>query len=1200
MSRCLGIALTLLLLLLLAGCPRLAGPDAGTDAAGDVMDRDFPDGARDVGDGGIDARARPEVVATSPVDGASNVPTDTALAVAFSVPMREGEGALVLRSDEGLVALDALAWGSSGSTLTTRPSAPLAPGAQMTLTVAGFVDREGTPLAEDVVIRFTTEDRVRPTIVRTDPEEGDLAPAALSIIEIETSEPLRIDRGSATLRGPGSPSLGAPTFTDRVTRFSVRGLAPNAAYELSLSGFVDGAGNPLDTTALGADARLDFTTGPDETAPVVTGSSPTEGQLDVEVALLSRILITFSEPMDTARGTLSLSVDGRLPVPVVPSFDAEGDRLTVDVTGLLDARAPHRLTLDGLVDVAGNPLDGSVLLLDGALDFTTGRDSFAPFVAYLEPNEGDLAVRADTERILVTFSEAMPPELDRVALTGDGRTVILEGTWSAGNTILTLPAPMLQGGRRYDLDFRGFADPGGTPLDLAHPYLGDGIGTFALVAPTGERCGDALTEDQAMGLPGGGYEWTLAPGSASAADGSMPCDVDGHSPDAVIRYRKRAEGTILHVVVVGASASVIDAEIYRDACRPSAPSADAARLRCMPERARWEQWLEVGAGDYFVWVATEAGAVFRGATITVEEVATARVGENCSSPHDEASPLYTPPAFEGDFHTWLFPGGWADAPDRGVMPRDAVGALSCLPTGVALGHDGVIHFEKRSSTSVVTVRATLPAASGTAGGIEVTRGCDPAASGYAPLACWSYGGSALTTEDTFAGPAGPLSVWVVERSTSIAGISFSDLPEARIQIAEIEPGPGDSCATAIPVTPGVVNAITARSPHRAFVPSCLVSGMPSGGVTWFRYTPTERLGVVVSDAPSLAAVVDASTGEVLRCGDDAGDVLPVFAEVGRDVCLALTSSASITELSIDEIPYRGISGRSTVVPMARPAGAPITPTLSPLGWMEAHAGRLYRGGSSVFSGPEIGGTYDWFVPGTMCRHAGVSRPDGLYCLSERTTVTEPRLYRVVDGAGVPLLSPVPIDVPDGTYPSGRRLGAITWDGSRFIAGTAAESVLLTTTTPTSYYAIALDGTVELLGHNDHLFDVAGIAADATFLYVSGRVGMLEGIYRLRRDALSDSAQVPVELEVGIDLFADDGTIAIDSSALAHTLYYRTVNAPRSDVRVIVEPGATPTFRGILWRAPTTGQESALGWDEDGERLLLLDGSTAEPRWIVLE
>lgn len=1206
--------------LVLAGCggPGPDGPDGG---GGGDDDGGADDGARDGGDS-----VAPRVVATTPADGATLVPVDTALSIAFSEPMDVGAGTLTAETDDGPVALSAPTWNDDGTTLTIAPAEALAPGAEVTVTVdASFRDLAGNALEPELTFTFATEDATAPTIVRATPVEGATVSTALDRIEIELSEPMAIALGRARLVGPGAPTLGAVSWLDRVASWSVTGLLAESSYELVLEGFTDVAGNALDASSLGTDGALDFTTGDDTIAPVVIGSAPNEGQLDVDVGLITRVELTFSEPMDTALGALSLEVDGTS-VPLTATWDRDGRRVLADVSGRLAIGAAHRVVLSGFADLAGNALDGTVRLGDGVLDFTTGADRFVPFVAWTVPADGDLAAPAATDRVSVVFSEAMDTSRTTATLRGDGRDVVLSGTWSAGDTVLTLDAPMLQGGRSYTIDLAGFTDAGGTPIDPTHPYLADGIASFGLAAPTGERCGDSLTQDQAT-VAAGVTTWTLAPDSVIYADGSSPCDPDGHSADAVVRYRKTTPassasgGRALHIRVQGATSADLDVDVLRDACRPTASTASAARLRCMPDRNVWETWLDVGAGDYFIWVAQEEGAPFLGATVTVEEVAAVREGESCDAPFTTTTgaAIYTAPATSGAPHRWEVPLAYASAPDRGVSPTGA-GAFEC--SDLPMGHDAVIRFEKSTDTSLVTVRVALPSAPSSEDRdtvVEVARGCDPVAPGYDALQCVHHTGPATTREWTIDGPAGPLSTWIAgQRTFPLPRGEWSEQSLATIEVTELEPGPGDTCATAIPLTAGTTNLVSATRPFRAHAPSCL----PSGGVTWFRYTPTQGLGVLRANGATNGAVLDRASGAPLRCSaDDVTAGLPVFGVAGQEVCIALSSSATVTQITIEEIPYSGVRGIESAHDLVVPTGVSSPGTQS---WMAVLGDRLFRSGPGRIQVVPTGGgalAQQSYTGLTSDGGGAVARPDGLYVLSSSNSATSgPRLFRVTDAAGAFLETPVALEVlPTGfSYPD-RAFDALAWDGTRFLAATGqatSANTNPTCCTPVYFYAIPADGSAPVeIGTNDIIDDVSAIAADATYLYVIGRIstGTIvddvshydEALFRLRRDQLGDPAQAPVVLVNGYDFGNDNGAVYVDDTGDADVLYVQlsgnTSSGHGSNVLVVIDPDAdAPRWVGPLWRAPSRTASPGLAYDGSIPALWLLEPSTNPDRWIRLD
>ncbi|AKF09107.1 hemagglutinin protein [Sandaracinus amylolyticus] len=1175
----------------------------------------------------------PAVIATTPSHGASGVRTDTTIAIAFSEPMDVSGGAIGAASDDGAIDLGDGAWNDERTVVTFMPVDALPTGTTITVTVGStFRDEAGNSLAPAHSFEFETDDAVAPTIVRTAPAEGATGvDAALATIEVETSEPMRVAAGRARLEGPGEPTLSAVSWTDRVARWTVSGLEPSSSYELVLDGFEDVAGNPLDTSALGDDGRLDFATGADTRAPVVIESTPREAQLDVDVGLVSRVAITFSEPMDEGAGAFALEV-GATATELEVVWDRGGRRAVLDVAGRLTSAAPHRVTMSGLRDRAGNALDGATYLVDGALDFTTGSDLFVPFVAFTSPEEASTAP-GGLLSIVVVFSEAMDTSTTTAPLTGDGTTTTLSGTWSSGDTVLTLTSPGLQAGRAYGLDLRAFRDAGGTLVDAAHAYLGDGIANFTLAPPTGEGCGNALTNEEATSSGAGFVEWVI-PAGATSADGSAPCDLDGHGPDVLVRYRKStaasdAGGSALHIVVTPATSTHwLDVDVLANDCRTEPAYADASRARCFTGRRSWETWLDVGPGDYFVWVARDGANTFDGATVRVEEVPTVRAGESCEAPLDatNAGAMYTAPTRDGAPHRWTLPAGYAISPDRGALPEGPLGALACSPDG-ARGQDAVITYEKQTATSLLNVRVTTGDPTARLG-FELVRGCNPGVAEV--LACELVDQTPLEREWTFDGPAGPLAAWLVSqrRFALPTGTTSSDpnanwplMPQATVEITEFEPQPGDSCATAIPLTAGT-NVVSANRPWRAYVPACL----ETGGVTWFRYTPAQGLAVVRTNGPTTGAVVDRASGEVLRCSaQDETTVgtpgLPVFGEVGREVCIALSSSSGVTQITVDEIPYDGPRGIETTYPVELASGVSVLTG----GWMAVMDDDVFRAGLSgriqrlSTSGGVVTQTMITGATTTTVGGGAVARPEGLYVITTNNTATNaPRVFRVTDATGAFLATPVALDAPpeDFRYPAAP-LGAITWDGTQFIVATTHRTSSQAPMTrdgccdPTTYYTIpATGGAPVAIGSNATIVDVNGIAADATYLYLNGRIagGYDEtqspgsiwhpSIFRLRRDQLAQPTQTPVVLYAG-SLSADSGDVWVDDTTEADVLYFRTTSP--SNAMIVVDPGAeTPRWIGALWRAPASAQNGGLGYDPRGPSLWLLDTTPNPDRWVRLD
>jgi hypothetical protein len=238
----------------------------------------------------------------------------------------------------------------------------------------------------------------------------------------------------------------------------------------------------------------------------VTATSPTERAEAVLPGATTEVSITFSEPMKPDTGTLVPSSGLKLGAPTWT-----GHTLKVPVTGLGHDEA-HTLELKGFQDVAGNALDGAVLLGDGKLDFRTTSDRPRAAVASASVAEGTpdvypvemyydgAASRPGTyfrKVLTVTFSEAMDPAFSQVTLVNRTDTTLppraLTGQWSPDGLTLTVTVtapeeggPPLEEESMYALDLsalRGAA--AGNRLD-ASTFLGDGKLDFT----TGKRHGD--------------------------------------------------------------------------------------------------------------------------------------------------------------------------------------------------------------------------------------------------------------------------------------------------------------------------------------------------------------------------------------------------------------------------------------------------------------------------------------------------------------------------------------------------------------------------------------------------------------------------------------------------------------------------------------------------------------------------------------
>jgi methionine-rich copper-binding protein CopC len=454
------------------------------------------------------------VISISPADGATGVAPGEPIVVVFSEPMNEALG--TVRIDPGDTALRANAgsWSADWTTLTLAPSAPLASGTMVTLTVeADFEDRAGNPMGAPYTAHFRTKDVVAPYVVAATPAEGAaLVPITTAEVAITFSEPM--DQAAGELVAGGELVLGPKRWDERTVRYAVSGLEDDRGYALALEGFRDLDGNPLDGAAFLGDGRLDFTTGVDATPPHVVSATPAEGSTGAAAHLTAAVEITFNEPMDSIAGEATL-VDGALLVPLPLAWSPDRLRLSLDVAGLLRDGAAYSVVLAGLRDQNGVPLDPAPHLVDGALDFTTGPDTLKPHATASYPAEGDQQVYpteiydhdsivSERKRLRVTFSEPMDPGVTQVRLINatSGASRALSGAWAPDALSIELTLLRSEGAHHpldedafYALDLRMLRDAAGNALDTSHAYLGNGIlnwKTIASDAALNHTCGHTL------------------------------------------------------------------------------------------------------------------------------------------------------------------------------------------------------------------------------------------------------------------------------------------------------------------------------------------------------------------------------------------------------------------------------------------------------------------------------------------------------------------------------------------------------------------------------------------------------------------------------------------------------------------------------------------------------------------------------------
>lgn len=1190
-------------ILALAACGTTDGPifdpDAGEDAGPE------PDAGRDAGD-----QEAPTVVSTTPAAGATGVSPGADVVIEFSEAMADA-GTIALTAD-GAALTPTRAWSADARTLTL--SADLPSDARVRLIVErDFADLAGNRLAAPHVVEFTTADAVPPVVTGADPIEGAVDVSARTAqIRVSFSEPMDPSVGTLALEG-GPGTLGEIAWTLGGMIVPVSGLAYGTSYRVVLSGFADPSGNALDGASYLGDGALDFTTGPDTDPPRVTDASPSEGQIEVRDTTAA-VTVTFDEAMDTSVTEATLSAAGES-VTVTGAWSAGGTRVDFDVEGLLARNTAHSLDLTGFRDAAGNALDPAPHLGDGALDFVTGVDIFAPYVGFTDPVEGATDVSFRRGTITVVFSEAMDTSTTSVEVSDGTSSFTATGTWSLAGTRFEIDvADRLYATRSYTIDFSAFADAGGTALDAAHPYLGDGVLDFTLGAPTGENCRDALTVAEGT-LADGVHEWVLAPGAVTINDGSNTCP-GGNTPgiDAVIRYTKTtaaasAGGTALRIYVESAETITnawMSVAVLHEECDPTVAGLGPARIRCVDDDNPQHLYLDVGPGDYYVWVSRYTGSDFRGGTVRIEEVTAPPEGESCLAPFttSTADTIYTAPASADDPHRWTIPYDAVQAMDHAVA-YNGPGAMACderIGGGpdTNVGNDAVIELPKASGTSIgwLHVESVHTSYELVAQLLDRCDTTDPAATS---LACQDglriVSSTPRTLETTFDGAAGSRYLWLANDA------SYNDFPGAIVTYREIEPAPGDTCATAIPLTVGATTTLTVDRPHRLPAPSCFGS---AASVTWYRFTVPERAllvtGTTTDATPGAVALVDAAAGSELSCAANIATATQnAFLTPGTEVCLAV-ESGRVAQITVDAVPYDGLDGQLTDILIDRPLNATGSERgLASSQWMQVTPTTVYLGvgtGSTASStsnflayAPRSGGVRaeaNDAYQGPVNGYAAVAIGEAVFAVDDASTGTAARLHRILDASGG--YGAVAWDT--GTsYPS-YSIRSIAYDGTDLWLVSHAT----TTTHQTRVWRVSATtpGPLTLVGDIPDTQRVLGIALDSTYMYLAATSSGSAGVFRLALADIGPSTPTPERIAT-LALPTTSTDVVLDDAAAPLNLYVRG----SAGVHVVTRPAsATPRDLGLL--VAVTGSGRPMARDPVTGALYLIQTSSTDQIFVRMD
>ena len=258
----------------------------------------------------------------------------------------------------------------SGSTVTIQPATTALPSGNVCMEIAAnallTASGEGNPT---IVRRFRIEDNTPPVVTRTNPGTGAThvpvdAPLLLSFSE-PVRKPLTTGLGNILLQAHGGGSVTIPVASNQVTISGstvtinpTNHLAGTTTYHVLIppGAIQDLAGN--DYAGISDADAWRFTT-EDNTPPVVIRTTPGNGATDVPVD--AHLLLTFSEPVRTGRGILTIT-------------PASGAAVTIPVTDNNQVTVRGRtVTINPSNDLAGG-VSYHVLIPPGAIQDLAGND----------------------------------------------------------------------------------------------------------------------------------------------------------------------------------------------------------------------------------------------------------------------------------------------------------------------------------------------------------------------------------------------------------------------------------------------------------------------------------------------------------------------------------------------------------------------------------------------------------------------------------------------------------------------------------------------------------------------------------------------------------------------------------------------------------------------------------------------------------
>jgi len=415
----------------------------------------------------------PEIVTTTPIQGAADVPLNAKIVVNFSEPM---DTATVTPTIAPLISVTPT-WSNGDMTVTYSHATDFTQCLDYTVNITGR-DLDGKDLIAGMVPNpwsFRVVCTI-PYVVSTTPILLQIDVGLSQDIVVTFSEPMNKPSVAANM----NPTVSlTPTWSngDKTVTYTHPAFATCTAYTVNMTG-KDVDGNDLWVGRFDGFADNPWTFVTLCSRPYIVFTLPADGATDVD--RLADIVVQFSKVMDNT----SVTWDLQPPVPLYGSWDVDNKVLFLNHTERFVCGS-NQMTIAG-TDTLGNILMN--VLAPNPWTFTPLCPN--PYVVLTDPVNNSFGVPLE-QSIVVTFNKPMNPSTLVHSLTPTD--VTLTPTWSDNNTVVTFDhlAPLLAS-QTYRMFVDG-ADTDGnglTPGSIPNPWWFTTVGASPYIVDTDPAMGE--------------------------------------------------------------------------------------------------------------------------------------------------------------------------------------------------------------------------------------------------------------------------------------------------------------------------------------------------------------------------------------------------------------------------------------------------------------------------------------------------------------------------------------------------------------------------------------------------------------------------------------------------------------------------------------------------------------------------------------